>query len=151
MSKCCFAFIFPPKVKRKHLEYFLEALLKIFFFRWAGPNGFRLISRMIRVKKKKEVWLNLAVEMEGFSEDCIKECWTDVTGLKEGQGYKFLELNDDEELQLKDWGQKIIRSTPVVEYGGMGPFHGKDPVPAMPFGVGGEGPCVSSKNAIPRR
>lgn len=98
-------------------------LLSQYFSRWAGPEGFRLLTRMIRVKRKKEVWLDIAVEMDGFSEDHIKECWTDEIGLKEGQGYNFLELDDDEELRLADWDTPILRATPVVEYGGIGPEH----------------------------
>jgi len=115
--------MFPPRIKRKDLDQFLMVLMRKFFFRWSGAKGFRLLTRMIRVKRKKEVWLDIAVEMDGFSDDHIKECWTDEIGLKEGVGYNFLKLDDDDELRLADWETPILRSTPVVEYGGIGSEH----------------------------
>ena len=114
MNKCCVSFAFPLGFQKRYIKLYLKILLKHFFPLWSGPEGFRLLSRRFRIKKY--VCLDLAVEMEGFSEDRVRECWTEEIGLEEGEGYKFLELDPDEELRLADWGDEIIRATPVVEY-----------------------------------
>ena len=85
----------------------------------SGPEGFQLLARIETTKKM--YFLSLAIEMERFSEDFIIRNWTEQFGLEPKEGYGFLELDDDEELELADWGEKVIKATEVVEYGGMGP------------------------------
>jgi len=120
MSKCCVALMFPSDFYTEDncRSFLLDLLPK--FSRWSDPYEFRLLSRILTIQDF--FILDLAIDMEGFSEDFIKKYWTEHFGLEPKEGYGFAELDDDEDLRLSDWGKEIIWETEAIEYDGKGRY-----------------------------
>jgi len=98
----------------KYLMY-----LMVHFAVLAIPDKGRFWERVCETKKS--YFLDLAVEIEGVSESFVKKFWTDFMEIPEKAGYRFYELNENEELKMGDWGESYISFTDTTEYSGGGP------------------------------